>query len=167
MKKLGILAVALMVSMVASADMYEYTFAGVSGSAVEFAPGDGAGYLVDLVNTAADTTFDSTSVVANNAGQLFILGWKVAAPGIEELTDVKYRIYNAADVASASHYMDSAIFNLQAVSLPVGATALNVDQSAELSFAAQPWVAIPEPATLGLMGIAGLGMFLARKKARR
>ncbi|MDF7800963.1 PEP-CTERM sorting domain-containing protein [Pontiellaceae bacterium B1224] len=26
---------------------------------------------------------------------------------------------------------------------------------------------IPEPATLGLMGIAGLGMFLARKKARR
>lgn len=28
-------------------------------------------------------------------------------------------------------------------------------------------IAIPEPATLGLMGIAGLGMFLARKKARR
>lgn len=28
-------------------------------------------------------------------------------------------------------------------------------------------VAIPEPATLGLMGIAGLGLFLARKKARR
>ncbi len=27
-------------------------------------------------------------------------------------------------------------------------------------------VAVPEPATLGLMGIAGLGMFLARKKAR-
>lgn len=27
-------------------------------------------------------------------------------------------------------------------------------------------VAIPEPATLGLMGIAGLGMFLARKKSR-
>ncbi len=26
---------------------------------------------------------------------------------------------------------------------------------------------IPEPGTLGLMGIAGLGMFLARKKARR
>jgi len=26
---------------------------------------------------------------------------------------------------------------------------------------------IPEPATLGLMGIAGLGLFLARKKARR
>ena len=26
---------------------------------------------------------------------------------------------------------------------------------------------IPEPATLGLMGVAGLGMFLARKKARR
>lgn len=28
-------------------------------------------------------------------------------------------------------------------------------------------VVIPEPATFGLMGIAGLGMFLARKKARR
>jgi len=28
-------------------------------------------------------------------------------------------------------------------------------------------VVIPEPATLGLMGIAGLGMFLARRKARR
>ena len=28
-------------------------------------------------------------------------------------------------------------------------------------------IAIPEPATFGLMGIAGLGMFLARKKARR
>lgn len=26
---------------------------------------------------------------------------------------------------------------------------------------------IPEPATLGLMGVAGLGMFLARRKARR
>jgi len=26
---------------------------------------------------------------------------------------------------------------------------------------------VPEPATLGLMGIAGLGMFLARRKARR
>ena len=28
-------------------------------------------------------------------------------------------------------------------------------------------IAIPEPATFGLMGIAGLGLFLARKKARR
>lgn len=28
-------------------------------------------------------------------------------------------------------------------------------------------VVVPEPATLGLMGIAGLGMFLARRKTRR
>ena len=26
---------------------------------------------------------------------------------------------------------------------------------------------VPEPATLGLMGVAGLGMFLARRKSRR
>lgn len=39
--------------------------------------------------------------------------------------------------------------------------------------AASTWIdqngttVIPEPATLGLMGVAGLGMFLARRKARR
>jgi hypothetical protein len=48
---------------------------------------------------------------------------------------------------------------------PDGQPSLN--QTFTLSDVTTSIEVIPEPATLGLMGIAGLGLFLARKKARR
>jgi len=54
----------------------------------------------------------------------------------------------------------SATDPLTTYKTPVLDAVYNVDANGTM-------VAIPEPATIGLMGIAGLGMFLARRKARR
>ncbi|MEE9358731.1 MAG: PEP-CTERM sorting domain-containing protein [Sedimenticolaceae bacterium] len=62
-------------------------------------------------------------------------------------------VYNAGppvDPASITDYSGIAV---------VGASTGSIDANAT--------TVIPEPATFGLMGIAGLGMFLARRKVRR
>lgn len=43
----------------------------------------------------------------------------------------------------------------------------NLNDLGTVSIDSQGTTVVPEPATIGLMGIAGLGMFLARRKARR
>lgn len=48
-----------------------------------------------------------------------------------------------------------------------GTPAPALAQQVEITSLVADTTVIPEPATIGLMGIAGLGMFLARRKARR
>ncbi len=58
-------------------------------------------------------------------------------------------IYNALDTATL--YADDVVVFRD--------PALNINENGT--------TVVPEPATLGLMGVAGLGMFLARRKSRR
>jgi hypothetical protein len=75
-------------------------------------------------------------------------------------------VFDAADKGSALNYMvvDTAAFNSGDAAPP--ATSINYNVDSPISTGAT-WAAIPEPATIGLMGIAGMGMFLARRKVRR
>ncbi len=57
-------------------------------------------------------------------------------------------------------YDQKALPNVIAIDSPDGQVAHSVQLNANA-------IVIPEPATIGLMGIAGLGMFLARRKVRR
>ena len=86
-----------------------------------------------------------------------------AAP---DFADVFTVVFDNADISSADNYMvvDTAAFNTADAAPPAVAINYNVDSPITTG---ATWAAIPEPATIGLMGIAGLGMFLARKKARR
>ena len=106
------------------------------------------GYFADNVTAqVVDDLFVSAPDV--NAGYLFVRTWNVAGTYYNQTITIDPTLepYVATDTGT-----------IIAVSLvPTDAAAYpftNVE-------------AIPEPATLGLMGIAGLGMFLARKKARR
>ncbi len=54
---------------------------------------------------------------------------------------------------------------VDALTPPVGAGDVQTFTPGDIT--SNVTVVIPEPATLGLMGVAGLGLFLARRKARR
>lgn len=86
------------------------------------------------------------------------------------------RIFDSVDGAAGSSFLEMGI---EGTGVAGGLTtfasqdpttgysdSLN-DLGAWVSLDAQGTTVIPEPATIGLMGIAGLGMFLARRKARR
>ena len=72
------------------------------------------------------------------------------------------------DAASASSYYYEGHVQLMSdfvQSGPLGPPAESYDIG-QGAFAVADQQVIPEPATIGLMGIAGLGMFLARRKVR-
>ena len=79
------------------------------------------------------------------------------------------RIFQNSGAAAGSFYYQGVIASIGNVDL--GAIPAPLASTYDLLPASASAVAnlqvVPEPATLGLMGIAGLGMFLARKKARR
>lgn len=73
-------------------------------------------------------------------------------------TDGTLATYNAQDLATA-YYTDTLV-------VAPGAEEAKIT-GGDFSAANGVITGIPEPATLGLMGIAGMGLFLARRKARR
>ncbi|VGO21231.1 hypothetical protein SCARR_03303 [Pontiella sulfatireligans] len=124
---------------------------------------DGPWDVADLgVGLLADTT-----VNINQAGPPLTHAFGIDALGVDVADDIPLYtvLFNNADKLLASQYLvvDAATVGsgaVQAPGTPVGYT---------LGAPVGTWqtvVAIPEPATLGLMGIAGLGMYLARKKVR-
>ena len=68
-------------------------------------------------------------------------------------------VFDNADKALAGNYLvvDAATFDSGTAQPPATAISYNVTDPVGT------WQAIPEPATLGLMGMAGLGLFLDRK----
>ena len=72
------------------------------------------------------------------------------------------------DVATGTWYANTGIAGTvtDLLDVPVGGTPPPPDQFNVGNVQTNAQV-IPEPATIGLMGVAGLGMFLARRKARR
>ena len=169
MKRKLLMGLLLLSGLVASADMYSYNITGINVfDELSVSPGAGTGWYVALMDNN-NVELASTIVEINNAGSLYILAWDT--PDLEELTEVHYRVYNtdAAGGAGATYKIDSSSYVLQDVTDPVGPTDLQIPQGPgeNLDFTGQTWVAIPEPATFGMMAVAGFGLFLARKKAHR
>jgi len=81
-------------------------------------------------------------------------------------------LFDGVDIASADNFkvLDKVAYAVPASSglagTPVASYVISLQSGGTPADTA--WTAmIPEPATIGLMGIAGLGMFLARRKANR
>ena len=170
MKRKLLMSVLLLSGLVASADMYTYSIEGANLTTPELSsePGAGKDWLVALVdNTGLEL---SSTTVAGNHSSLHVLiigGWTTEL--LEEGTDVHYRVYNNTEAAGATYMIESPVYTLQDVDNPVPPGALDIDQGAgkAFDFTGATWVAVPEPATFGMMAVAGLGLFLARKKAHR
>lgn len=90
------------------------------------------------------------------------------AAGVFLGADVFARIFNTVDASLGSTYYEGTV---QAVSdLDPNTSPPPLPSGYQLAPAAinKPFgTVIPEPATIGLMGIAGLGMYLARRKTHR
>lgn len=80
------------------------------------------------------------------------------------------RVFDAADLGVGAKFLqfdidvDGSLTDY--VSTDTG-TIYQTDGTLGGDIGASAYQVIPEPGTIGLMGVAGLGMFLARRKARR
>ncbi len=185
MKKIAIIAVAAMVTGIASADL-AVAWKNTAGAVT--APSGGSSYLVgstvQLLWSAAGAV--TTAGSYNNVNGALLAGeqlldstisgvnssWNL--PGETFAGDYSggafFTRFFQSDGAGGEFFLDVEmadgadwVFNSKdpttTYKTDVVAGVLNINQNAT--------TVIPEPATLGLMGVAGLGMFLARKKARR
>ena len=162
------------------------TSVGVGDGANPLLPNVGDSALVQLYYVGGNGIIDTTVGVGGTSGDDVIIGsfLQTNNGGANEqyalvngiVADPNYlganvfaRIFDTADAGAGSWYYTGSVQPVAAydttVSPPplpegyditgVGIQPLNTGQ------------VIPEPATIGLMGIAGLGMFLARRKTRR
>lgn len=181
MKKIAMIAVVAMVAGLASADL---AVAWKSQAGAVTAPSGGANYLVgsriDLIYSLSgaitvdgqyNVTLPDETVLATGLTGANSL-WNV--PGqtfVGDFSAGKFftRVYESTG-AAGEFFLDIAmadgvdyVFNPQ----DTGTVYANSVVSGIQNINANGTTVIPEPATFGLMGIAGMGLFLARKKSRR
>lgn len=169
MKKVLVAMTALMLVAAVQADLVNRTWNSLSqyanvplgtpsGSGV-----DGFGWQTDVA--LAGTPLGAATLVPN-AGTAANYGWYDGGPGYYtgqfsfdavEGETVVMRIFDGT-----INYLDSQPHVLADIE---GIPGVN-DFDLTFDFTGSTWEAIPEPATIGLMGIAGIGMFMARKKIR-
>lgn len=185
MKKIMAIAMVAMVAGITSADLSIDWTSGIAGgvyddNGVDFVEG-GTAQLIWSTSPMIDTA--GAYDVANMADEFVLLTDVTGAYGQGFAGS---GIWSNADVGGneiSSGYFYTRIFSATSDSFldiaggsPVLATYSATDPSTVYSDAVLAGVytinqngttVIPEPATIGLMGIAGLGMFLARRKSRR
>ncbi len=99
--------------------------------------------------------------------------WDPGTTGTYDLTDgyVFSRVFDSSAVLFGEFYWDSAVIDVAAnqldVSNPQTVWTADIVGLGGVGISDNGTTVVPEPATLGLMGVAGLGMFLARRKSRR
>ena len=166
MKKVLLGMTALMLVVAVQADLVnrtwssQYVYANVPLGVP--AASDGYGWQTDIALTG---TALGAATLAPNAGTSVNLGWYVGngyyVGGFQfdavEQESVVMRIFDGT-----VNYLDSQPIVLADIEGTPGPNDFDVT----FDFTGSEWVAIPEPATIGLMGIAGIGMFLARRKVR-
>ncbi len=196
MKKNVVLAMAVMMAVGAQADFYinffssfgiydkdggagiipsigdtatvQLIYAGVDGVANEFAPGqlDIGALITGDDQLVWSGSFQNTGALFEDyaAGNFAIIAEPFLGNGM-----IYGRIFNSGSIAVGDNYYIGHVLtaaNLNPAGDPPPA-ADNYDLGLAADGVAAMGTVIPEPATIGLMGIAGLGMFLARKKSRR
>lgn len=121
--------------------------------------------LLSVPVAIADTTVSKVT-----SGPVFGQSTKLNGASLDTVdnTLVYTVIFDTPAVGIGSKFLviDDGTFNTGAAQPPATAVAYTLPGAPTSGQAAWGTV-IPEPATIGLMGIAGLGMFLARKKTRR
>jgi len=134
--------------------------------------GDGANWVYEIWNL---TDTNSISGV-QDASEVTQHGWGTTALGTGytiltfdfdalEGKNVALRIYNniVKPTGSDGWYLQSQAQTLSDIEGSPGPTDLNVT----FNFAGQHWQQVPEPATFSLIGLVGLGMIVARRRALR
>ena len=192
MKKIIIAAFAIV--SVASADIYVTTTAGYGVSAEGGASGllganDTA--LIQFIYAGTDGDIDATAagvggaLISSDTEETIIGSQTFTASADPEsdfsgyLTGYTYnlrstdqdggaifvRVYADENAAAGSKYYQSGLFSAgdSTVGTPPGPPTDNFD-FASTSAAQGDQTVIPEPATIGLLGIAGAGLFAARRK---
>ena len=193
MKKGLLVLTAVLMAVVAQADFIldvscSYGLYAKGGGSMLGAPGDA---MVELYYVGDNGLFDTAAGAGvlgdvnpgGNGDDVLLTSFVASAGSYADFAPVGYtgaylgsgelfaRIWNPADAsAGGPWYYQSAILvanNLDPLaSPPPTPDGLDIGggQAGQIANMGQ---VIPEPATLGLMGIAGLGMFLARRKVRR
>jgi hypothetical protein len=81
------------------------------------------------------------------------------------------RVFEGVGAANEYYYTSTKVIDTANWVLvgtdPSTVYSASVPEAGIINIDAQGTQVVPEPATIGLMGIAGLGMFLARRKTRR
>ena len=150
-----------------------------------YAAGDGADYNSQFDN-GTGTTFVLNGVTVAGNDQL-ITSFLTTAYGGTPLTDfTEFAGFTAsvqesflgADIyarifdAAGGKFYQTAVFTASDIAPPASpqifeADGVDAPVFAGLQSNGDVYQVVPEPATFGLLGVAALGLFLARKKARR
>lgn len=170
MKKILMAVAVLAVAGLVQADLLtwnsQFLYTGVNPAPGTSPSGDGVdgyGWQTDIALAGSLVTAPSLIPDAGTAANYgwydgsgyYVGGFQFTA---EDVQDVVMRIFSDNGYA-----LDSQVLSLPDLPGNPGPGETNV----QFDFTGSTWVAVPEPATIGLMGIAGLGLFLARRKARR
>ena len=131
--------------------------------------GDGAGWAYEIWNLTDDVAISGSKDASD-----VTYGWRTSVYGTGytelgfdftafEQKEVALRIYNNAVKPTAGWYLQSQSQTLADIEGPAGGNDLDVT----FNFAGQQWQQVPEPATFSLIGLVGLGMIVARRRALR
>lgn len=195
MKKITTLVAAFAAVTVASADISVNFAASGTGLllAGETAPGPtsilGAGNLVQLVWSGSNTGYqtDDLDLSLANGGETILATTVTTLGGNFDAGGAVYADSDVGGVDINNGYFFARVFDSAApvagasfIEMGIQGSSLNeyvvtdpaspyTDSLNDLGFTAidaQGTTVVPEPATIGLMGIAGLGMFAARRKVQ-
>jgi len=134
--------------------------------------GDGANWVYEIWNLTDDVAISGNKP----ASEVTQFGWKTSSLGTGytiftfafnalEGKNVALRIYNniVKPTGSDGWYLQSQAQILADYDGPDDSTTAKVT----FNFAGQTWQQVPEPATFSLIGLVGLGMIVARRRALR
>jgi hypothetical protein len=170
MKKTLLAFVAVMSGAIAFADIstdyWSYTFKGTLAVSDYITTSDdysSSGWYVSLMSAVTDTEIDSTTVSFDAGTLLAISEWTMTETALEG-TDVYYILYNSDSIDTADYIITSDYLTLSEAELPIGGTDLDIDQTG--IFSSSTWVAVPEPATIGLFGLGALSVWFIRRSKK-
>ena len=136
--------------------------------------GDGSLWVYEIWNLTDDVAIPGSKP----ASDVTQYGWRTSSLGAGytiftfdfdafEGKEIALRIYNntVKPTTSAGWYLQSASQVL--ADLDDGTPPGPNDLKVTFNFAGQTWTQIPEPATFSLIGLVGLGMIVARRRALR
>lgn len=125
-------------------------------------PPEELSWYATLIDKSTGIQLDvGTSSIRLVDNSLYIFGWTA---NLKEETEVFYRVYNNANFANATHFLNSN----QSITLP-NISSLSSPEASQISLGfsgSETWQAVPEPATIGLFGLGALGAWFVRRNKK-